>query len=105
MRSEAAASLSACAVRLATRLVLPLNTLPCVIWVPGHSPSQLAKCPSALKRVIADELAQGLGHRNDTTGHRAKVADLGIAWRICYRDVDAVLVNVQAYASGHGILS
>jgi hypothetical protein len=53
LRSAAAANLSACAARLAQGLVLPLITLPPAILVPGHSPSQLAKCPALGKRVIS----------------------------------------------------
>lgn len=47
LRSAAAASRSVWAARLATRLVLPLITLPPVILVPGHRPSQLVKCCSS----------------------------------------------------------
>ena len=43
----------------------------------------------------ADEFAHRLGHRHDTTGHRAQVTNLGVARRVGYRNVDAVLVNVQ----------
>ena len=44
LRSAAAARRRACAARLTTRAVLPLMTLPPVILVPGHRPSQDAKC-------------------------------------------------------------
>src|ERR1039457_2488492 len=40
----------ACAKRLATRLLAPESTLPPEIFVPGHRPSQEAKCLTVLKR-------------------------------------------------------
>ena len=47
------ASRSVCAAWFAQRLVLPLMTLPAVILVPGHKPSQQAKCLSGGNRLMS----------------------------------------------------
>src|SRR5664279_1801696 len=58
VRNAAAAIRKAWAARLATRLVLPLMTLPPVIFVPGHKPSQLAKCPHEGKRDMSAPISE-----------------------------------------------
>jgi len=50
---------SACAARLAVRLVLlPLSTLPPLILVLGHTLSQLEKCPIVAKRDLSAPVSE-----------------------------------------------
>ena len=57
-RKAAAAERSACAARLATRLVLPLIILSAVILVPGQRPNQLAQCPTVGRRDISAPVSE-----------------------------------------------
>ena len=49
---------NAWAARLAQRFVFPLITLPPVILVPGHRPSQLVKCLTLGKRPMSEPISE-----------------------------------------------
>ena len=58
LRSAAPARRKVWAARLAQRLVWPLITLPPVIFVPGHRPSQEVKCLMVPKRDMSTPISE-----------------------------------------------
>jgi len=96
---------------LTTRFVLPLITLPPVILVPGHRPSQLAKCPTVGQRDMSDPVSEITASavvtsmpsiRVRSTPHILKTAFGDIAGFVSIVAIVMSLVGMFRLASGLG---